>query len=684
MQKLKKSVTNVRKFVIIVGGDSQIANNLIILLILWDYLFVTSRMSFFRNFRTKTGSKSKSRDSKPINMGTSLKSETSHSTTLTSIECPTRRDLIDSRTEALLNRSDTFILNSDQEDKESKQNSSNSSTLEKKSKKSKVLSKFATFTKRKKSPAFNKSDPLEHHPSDSATNTYYKWKSDGPTSAHTLDYDSQSDPFHFLYEQHSSLKDMQQSSSSGSMHSSHSSNSSTHNQTFDSSTYRKGKIPMQLKEQLSHLKTQTKSDLHEDEELAAEQKSAAEKYKTVTLNSFRKSFRDKFLLNQQNPSHNPAWFVVVESPKVETCERYESKENRPDFLVFENENYRPNSRSPIRDNIIHPARSKSHSPIKRNETFRMERPSEVAKGYLKKVNGSQTSEIPSISIEIKNSLTPHIPTRVVPVGVAKPMPSIYNIQDSCSNNAERASACPTLNAMHPSVRPNKLKGRDKSPLQNWVKPVTVTSERYSSSANGGATTRGRYQTLVHIGNESNAKTIPTSMQRSSQSSSRLSARIRLDQPADSPTLEKRLYTPGARYSLATPSQMQALSSYEPFENSTTMTIKSSKDQVPALQKLQQPRHTYFGDTTLRSVNGNSGNSKHVSTTTLLAGRTPSHINTKGLSSSKAVGRLQQPQILRAAGSGVNNHSRSQQQQHRQSVVMPMHRRSCSPIKIPWR
>lgn len=643
-------------------------------------------MSFFRNFRAKTRSKSTSRDTTPVNMNSRPGSVISNTTTHTLGSSSARRESVDSRTDSLLNRSDTFILNSDQEDKESKQNSSNSSTLEKKSKKSKVLSKFATFTKRKKTPTPEKSDSLEHHPSDNATNTYYKWKADGPTSAHTLDYDSQSDPFNFLYEQHSSLKEMQQGSSSGSMHSSHSSNSSTHNQPFDSSTYRKGKIPTQLKEQLSQLKTQTKPDLHEDEELTAEQESAADKYKTVTLNSFRKSFREKFLLNQHNPPHNPAWFVEVEPPKTETHMRCESKENRPDFLVFDNDNYRPNSRSPVRDGKERTTRSNSRSPVKRNETFRMERPTfDGTKGSPERHKGLQLSEVPSIRIEIKNSITPNMPSRMVPVGVAKPMLSPHNTQESYQNATPRTNAVVTANAVQP-IKQHKVGGRDKSPLQNWGKPITVTPVRYPTAAKlGTTTTSGRYQTLVQIRNEANAKAAPTQIQtqRSPVGRSRLSTRIQLGGTGGSPTLQKRLNTPGTRHSLATPLQTGTLSSYELLKNTPSLTTKSALDQQTPLRKLQQPKHTYFGDAALHPANSNSG--RNISTTTFSTGRTPVHSTIGGFGTASgyptSVSRLQQPQVLRAAGGGINYQNRTQQQQR---VLVPTQRRSRSPIKIPWR
>ncbi|XP_036335655.1 microtubule-associated protein futsch [Rhagoletis pomonella] len=671
-------------------------------------------MSFFRNFRAKARSKSSSRDTTPVNTTTSSRpgSVASNVTTHTARSTTSaRRESIDSRTDSLLNRSDTFILNSDEEeeDKQSKHNSSNSSTLEKKSKKSKVLSKFATFTKRKKTPTPEKIvDPLEHHPSDNATNTYYKWKADGPTSSHTLDYDSQSDPFNFLYEQHSSLKGMHQGSSNGndSVHSSHSSNSNTQNQPFDSSTYRKGKIPTQLKEQLSQLKTQTKADLHEDEELAAEQESSADKYKTVTLNSFRKSFREKFLQNQQNPAHNPAWFVEVEPPKVETHARWESKENRPDFLVFANENYRPNSRSPVRDNKERTSRAISRPPVKRNETFRMERPTlETVKASTERhKGGTQLPEATagSIRIEIKNSISPNMPPRVVPVGVAKPMPSRHNAQDNYQSATARSTASITA-SLTQANKPSKLSARDKSPLHNWGKPITVTPVRYSSAVKASAPTTagGRYQTLVQICNEANVKpALNQQAQRSPLQRSRLSTRIQLGGggvAGGSPILQKRLNTPGTRHSLATPLQMNALSSYELLKQTPAMTSRSTTDQQPALRKLQQPKHTYFGDATLHPANGNANVNKMISTTTFSMGRTPVHSTIGGAGGSASgystsMSRLPQPQVLRVAGGSANYQNRSQQQQQQQQqqqktqqrVLVSTQRRSRSPIKIPWR
>ncbi|XP_067643180.1 uncharacterized protein [Eurosta solidaginis] len=677
-------------------------------------------MSFFRNFRTKTRSKSSARDTTPVNTNSRPGSVLSNVTTHTTGSASARRESIDSRTDSLLNRSDTFILDSDQEDKESKHNSSNNSTLEKKSKKSKVFSKFATFTKRIKTPTPEKAvaavnPSLEHHPSDNATNTYYKWKADNQSSAHTLEYDAQTDPFHFLYEQQSSLKDMQKggnSSNNGSIHSTHSSaHSSTNgqasqynqiresNQPFDSSTFRKGKMTAQLKEQLSQLKEQTKADLHEAEAEAEEEpESVADKYKTVTLNSFRKSFREKFLQNQNNPAHNPAWFVEVEPPKVETHARSESKENRSDFLIFDNENYRPTSRSPVRHNSKERAtRATSRSPVKRNETFRMERPT-IDKTTTRKQsaerqkNAQRTEAVPSIRIEIKNSITPNMPGRIVPVGVAKPIPA----QDSYQRVSARSVGGGVLTSATSNKSPkiNSERG-DKSPLHNWAKPITVTPVRYPSAikANNAPVTNGRYQTLVQIHNEANAK--PATPTQSSTFNHH-STRIQLGAAGGSPTLQKRLNTPGTRHSLATPLQMNALRSYELFKGTPLVTTKSATER-----KLQHPKHTYFGDA---SIN-NGGATKSISTTTFSMDRMPVHSTdvcngTTTTTTSKSVrsyptsaSRLQQPQVVRVSGGNTpsyehrsqqNYQQQPQQQQSLQRVVVPMQRSSRSPIKMPWR
>lgn len=117
-----------------------------------------------------------------------------------------------------------------------------------------------------------------------------------------------------------------------------------------------------------------------------------DKYKTVTLSSYRKYFRDKYL-NDQNkqPQHNPSWFVEVDKkPDREKDREKVIHESPQEVLIFENDNYRRNSRSPLRH---------SRSPVRRTDTFRVTEPS------------TQT-----IRIQIRNS-----PQKMVPVGVAKPM-----------------------------------------------------------------------------------------------------------------------------------------------------------------------------------------------------------------------------------------------------------------------
>ncbi|KAH8378579.1 hypothetical protein KR009_000069 [Drosophila setifemur] len=400
-------------------------------------------MSFFRNIRSSLSSSSRakssrssSRDTTPVRAGSSRPGSVISAAGTGSISNNRR----DSTTSSTLQRGDTFILPNSEE--EGGGPPSNTSTLEKKSKKSKVFSKFSTFTKRKKTPSPEEVASYDHHPSDTATNTYYKWRSDG--ADRLQDYDAQSDPFNFLYEQQSSLRALQSGDANGEGVHRQASIGSNSSGSFDSSTYRKSKTPTHLREQLEQLKTHSNDDLLEDHQREEDER---EKYKTVTLNSFRKSFRDRLLQQQKETPHNPAWFVEVptQPASAKPLERRESKENRPDFLVFDNDNYRPQSRSPLRDR---PSRSATRSPVKRNETFRVAHPT---MRHLSPSPGPATT--PSIRIEIKNSISPHSPGRFVPVGVAKPMPTTeYYAQRLLANNSSRPSM-----------------GRSSSPGQNQNK-----------------------------------------------------------------------------------------------------------------------------------------------------------------------------------------------------------------------
>ncbi|XP_034483978.1 uncharacterized protein LOC117789067 [Drosophila innubila] len=426
-------------------------------------------MSFFRNIRSSLASatssrKSSSRDTTPVRSCGSRPASVISS----------RRD---STTSSTLQRGDTFILHGSDEEQQ-RPTDSNSSTLEKKSKKSKVFSKFSTFTKRKKTPSPEEVASYEHHPSDSATNTYYKWRSDGDRM---LDYDAHSDPFNFLYEQQSSLKSGRQSAEAAvqrqsSQCSNSNSNSNSSTGSFDSSTYRKSKTPTHLREQLEQLKTHSNDDLLEEDE--------KEKYKTVTLSSFRKSFRDRLLQQQKETPHNPAWFVEVPPPVAPPSNsRAEAKENRPDFLVFENDNYRPQSRSPLRER---PSRSATRSPVKRNETFR------VAQPTLRHVSPSPTPPTSSIRIEIKNSILPHSPGRLVPVGVAKPMPTTeYYAQRLLANSVARQP-------LHgPGAAKWYRQQAQHSPTRFGGMPHAQQHHQQPQPQRNS----GRYQTLVHIGSE---------------------------------------------------------------------------------------------------------------------------------------------------------------------------------------
>ncbi|XP_022212246.2 peptidyl-prolyl cis-trans isomerase CYP95 [Drosophila obscura] len=414
-------------------------------------------MSFFRNIRSSLSSSSRAKSSSSNSRDTTpVRSASSRPASVISVgrASSSRRD---STTSSTLQRGDTFILPGSDEEAASNTTHSNSSTLEKKSKKSKVFGKFSTFTKRKKTPSAPAEEEVasyEHHPSDTATNTYYKWRSDG--GDRLQDYDAQADPFNFLYEQHSSLRNLQSGSGGESAVHRQASIGSNSSGSFDSSTYRKSKTPTHLREQLEQLKTHSNDDLLEDQQREEDER---EKYKTVTLNSFRKSFRERLLQQQKEAPHNPAWFVEVPPPPTPdphktSNSRWDTKENRPDFLVFENDNYRPQSRSPLRDR---PSRSATRSPVKRNETFRVVQPS------LRHMSPSPSpSPAPSIRIEIKNSISPHSPGRFVPVGVAKPMPTTeyyaQRLLASSNPNPSRLAGPAAARAASPSAS------------QRWYRP----------------------------------------------------------------------------------------------------------------------------------------------------------------------------------------------------------------------
>ncbi|XP_017080470.1 uncharacterized protein LOC108114176 [Drosophila eugracilis] len=437
-------------------------------------------MSFFRNIRSSLSSSSRaktsrssSRDTTPVRSGSRPGSVISG---VGSVGVTSRRD---STTSSTLQRGDTFILPNSEE--EAGTPSSNTSTLEKKSKKSKVFSKFSTFTKRKKTPSPEEVASYEHHPSDTATNTYYKWRSDG--ADRLQDYDAQSDPFNFLYEQHSNRRALQSGDSSGvNRQSSIGSNSSG---SFDSSTYRKSKTPTHLREQLEQLKTHSNDDLLEDQQREEDER---EKYKTVTLNSFRKSFRDRLLQQQKEAPHNPAWFVEVPTQPAPTkpMERRESKENRPDFLVFDNENYRPQSRSPLRDR---PSRSATRSPVKRNETFRVTQPT------VRHMSPSPVpTPAPSIRIEIKNSISPHSPGRFVPVGVAKPMPTTeYYAQRLLANRT--------------SMSPSPSQNQGSRWYRQQSSPTRMSVGHQQQNTHPSQQQKGG-RTLVHIGSDQSKTMMP--------------------------------------------------------------------------------------------------------------------------------------------------------------------------------
>ncbi|XP_061395877.1 probable WRKY transcription factor protein 1, partial [Musca vetustissima] len=650
-------------------------------------------MSFFRNLRSSiTRGRSSSRDTTPVRTSRP-------GSVISGLSSNKRRDSVESGADPVLNRSGTFILDDEQQQQnENSGHHSNTSTLEKKSKKSKVLEKFSTFTKRKKTPTPD-SSALDHHPSDNATNTYYKWQADGSNS---LDYDSQTDPFNFLYDQ-TSLKSLHNggSTSNGSTamgqtsgnergsNNTPSYGNKTTNGTFDSSTYRKGKMPKELKKQLEQLKqsqnlpeNDVKDNNEEDEDdyrkySGFENLNEADKYKTVTINSFRKSFRDKFLQQQKEAPHNPAWFVEVEPPEDNSQknhrERSLSKENRTDFLVFENDNYRPGSRSPIRDlsSRRQQQRSATRSPVKRTDTFKVERSTTNSR------KTDDNSSTPSIRIEFRNSITPHVPGRMVPVGVAKPMPS----QTAQYNRIE-----PIMNTSYTIKTSNtRLNG---SPQRNWSKtPQSRSPSRPTLTTTTTTTTGGRYQTLVQIKND-NSNIGGSKLQQPvalTTRPSRLSTRIQLGGNTgiptsnSSPSFAKRYVS---SYSTQVNGKAQPLRQTYFGDNHHYNNNNSNNSPLTSKRTLQSPVYRgYVGHKNASTTTTPVYNSKYqtsnvaaaATTTNLATSRTPSQSRSTS-SHAPATG-----------GGGITSSSYSKQHQNHQTrFVVPTQRRSRSPIKIPWR
>lgn len=303
-----------------------------------------------------------------------------------------------------------------------------------------MFSKFGTFTRRKKSKSQNKEIDVK----DEILNTNKNLKNGNNDDILT---NSSDDPFNIFYQQSTIV---------------HPKKSSDRDSIIEYGTYRKSKLPNDVKKQLDdlHLEAESAEKSYDD--------NTDDKYKTVTIKTFRKSFRDQFLTQQKEAPYNPSWFIEVDKVKNENKEKEsEIDGNTKQILVFENENYRPSARSPIRNLEKSPTRSKTlaHSPSRRSSNTSMDsRSRSTTRSPLRKTRESVTSyknttsayqnsqhkpnvsikrnetfrieqensSEPSIRIEIKNSISPNEPGRIVPVGVAKPIP--FNFQNNNNQN----------------------------------------------------------------------------------------------------------------------------------------------------------------------------------------------------------------------------------------------------------
>lgn len=259
----------------------------------------------------------------------------------------------------------------------------------KNSAKSSMFAKLGTFTRSKKKSSPQRNEEL-------TSGTYKSWQR--PNDHIT----STTDPFGILY-----------SSNQNSASKVESVKKPYEKSPVSYDTYRKSKVPSQVRQELQEIKDENENSDDRD------------KFKTVTINSFRKSFRQRFLNPKKEAPHNPAWFIEVDPPKTEEGADERGRSREKDLLVFRNDNYKPNARSPVRES---PPVPKPRTTVKRNETFRV---------------APENTE-PSIRIEIKNSITPNEPGRMVPVGVAKPMPATN--QSDRSNIIQRTWMEPGRNS----------------------------------------------------------------------------------------------------------------------------------------------------------------------------------------------------------------------------------------------
>uniref|UniRef100_A0A1B0G398 Uncharacterized protein n=1 Tax=Glossina morsitans morsitans TaxID=37546 RepID=A0A1B0G398_GLOMM len=316
-----------------------------------------------------------------------------------------------SQIDVVPNRSETFILGEEGEGR----SRSNISAIEmKKLKKSKLPVKFNTFTKRKKAPAVSASDKRtsEGGPTDNVENNFEKWSKDG------LEQETKTAPYEFPFDEKSSQISL--ACGNGSVKGTVSS-ATCH---IDSSTYQKNTMSNALRQQFEQLKNMSTFVGNVDnfpEDVLKKGTDRSNKYKTVTLNNFRKSFRERFLQQDQRAPYNPSWFVEVEPAEKTNQMPKDSqfKKKRHDLIVFDNDNYNPEARAPVDDENGRTILA-NQSSVKRHNTFKVQRP-----------HSSQTKKsIPemfkdTLHVEFKNSITPNRPGRVIPVGVAKPITSDY-------------------------------------------------------------------------------------------------------------------------------------------------------------------------------------------------------------------------------------------------------------------
>lgn len=197
-----------------------------------------------------------------------------------------------------------------------------------------------------------------------------------------------------------------------------------------------------------------------------ENKETDDRFKTITLKDVRRSFRDKYMKNDNRAEtqHQPLWFVDVNDKRQAKAQDHSDEESLADrdssytrsmYMEFDPPKRRNavsrkdtfkvirNDSNYVEEEEYHRRPATGSSSLRRRETFKVDDPIQVrfVSTDSKPISAQERNRrnLEAIRVDL-NAVTDHRETKMVPVGIATPYSSQKDNDDSGYGGRKRFSS----------------------------------------------------------------------------------------------------------------------------------------------------------------------------------------------------------------------------------------------------